>query len=259
MEGGPSHIDTFDPKPKLRALDMTESASSMGIGRRRYVGSPFQFRRAGKVGIEINEGFEQLSEVVDDICFYRGLQAGGANHSIALDQLNFGMRAEMPAANPAADSVARRCLLARQRIEAGDRFVQVTIGGWDSHQDIAAGHGARIRDIDKPVAALIKDLKRTGLLDETLVVWTGEFGRSPDNWLSADAKAPGRDHNAKAMTVWLAGGGAPRGKIVGATDELGATAVDAVHPMKDFHATLRYLLGLNPVQDGGEPIRELIA
>jgi len=94
------------------------------------------------------------------------------------------------------------------------------------------------------MAALIADLKMRGLLDETLVVWGGEFGRSPDNGVRGGAEVIGRDHNAKAMTLLLAGGGVKRGEVVGATDETGATAVEAVHPIKDFHMTLLHLLGL---------------
>jgi membrane-anchored protein YejM (alkaline phosphatase superfamily) len=145
--------------------------------------------------------------------------------------------------------------------------------GWDSHDYIDKAHGSRLRAIDKPVAGLLADLKRTGLLDETLVVWAGEFGRSPDNGIRRGSTAWGRDHNANAMTVWLAGGGAPRGAIVGATDETGAAAVEVVHPLRDFHVTLLRLLGLDDnrlryfhagrekqlSQVGGEVIGQLIA
>lgn len=234
MEGGPSHIDTFDPKPALRRLHGTSSRRG-----RRYVGSPFGFRRAGKVGIEINEGFEQLSEVVDDLCFYRGLQAAGANHTVAL--------AHLAPAGPVTYSLQH----ALRPLEQGARLVQVRIGGWDSHADLERGHGAMIRAVDRPVAELIRHLKRTGRLDETLVVWAGEFGRSPDSGEGTS----GRDHNPRAMTVWLAGGGVPGGRIVGATDELGETAVEAVHPMEDFQATIAALLGATPAR--GRPIAEL--
>jgi uncharacterized protein (DUF1501 family) len=170
------------------------------------------------------------------------------------------------------DAVARRCLLARRMIEAGVRFVQVVVMGWDSHDYIHKAHGSRIKAIDQPVAALLKDLKRTGLLEDTLVVFAGEFGRSPDNGIRGDGKAWGRDHNAKAMTVWLAGGDAPRGKIVGATDEVGGSAVEEVHPIKNFHVTALRLLGLDDAkltylhagrdkqlsQTGGELIRSLL-
>ena len=171
------------------------------------------------------------------------------------------------------DAFARKCLLARRLVENGVRFVQIFSGGWDSHDYLERSHAARIRSIDKPVAALIKDLKARGLLDETLVVWTGEFGRTPDNTKRGGGIALGRDHNADAMALWLAGGGVRAGQIVGATDELGFRAVEAVHPIRDLHVTLLHLLGLDDnkltyfhggrykqlSQVGGEVIGELIA
>ena len=413
MEGGPSHIDTFDPKPKLAALHMTKFQkerskfeANMNTGERYYVQSPFQFRRAGEMGIEINSLLENFAGVVDDCCFYRGLKADSVNHPTALYHLNTGtqfggdpavgawtcyglgtqnqnlpafvvlpdvaypqggaanwssgylppyyqgtplrpgatpvldmappagvtperqranldllsafnklhqqrhpeheelaariesyelafrMQAEMPGVvdfskespktlemygiggkDKDADALGRRCLLARRLVQSGVRFVQVIAMGWDSHDYIEKAHGARLRAIDKPVSGLLKDLKRTGLLDETLVVWGGEFGRSPDNGIRRGSPAWGRDHNANAMSVWLAGGGVKAGQIVGATDEVGGAGVEAVHPIKDFHVTLLHLLGLDDnklrflhagrekqlSQVGGQVIRELLA
>ena len=413
MEGGPSHIDTIDPKPRLGDLHMTEFAkeknkfeASMNTGKRYYVKSPFKFNRAGQLGIEINTLFESFSDCVDNVCFYRGLQATSVNHPTALYHLNTGnrfggdpaigswaayglgtenenlpafivlpdvaypqggaanwsngflpahyqgtplraqgapvldmtppdyvteyqqranldllgklnrkheqrhpgheelaariesyelafrMQAEMPDAidiesedaatralygiggdNKDADSIGRRCLLARRLVERGVRFVQVIAGGWDSHDYIEKAHGARMRAVDKPIGGLLKDLERRGLLEDTLVVWSGEFGRSPDNGIRGADKAWGRDHNATAMACWMAGGGAPRGKIVGATDETGREAVEVAHPLKNFHVTLLHLLGLDDArltyfaqgrdkqlsQTGGELIPELIA
>ena len=413
MEGGPSHIDTFDPKPKLETLHMTKFnkertkfEANMNTGERYYVRSPFQFRRAGKLGIEINDLFESFAGVVDEVCFYRGLKAESVNHPTALYHLNCGnqfggdpavgawmsyglgtenqnlpafvvlpdvaypqggaanwsngflpahyqgtplrpegapildlspppgmtverqqanlqllqqlnrkhqernphhdelaariesyelafrMQATMPkvvdidsepvatremygigGTDKDADAIGRRCLLARRLVQHGVRFVQVIAGGWDSHDYIDKAHGSRVRAIDKPVAALIKDLKRTGLLDETLVVWAGEFGRSPDNGIRRGSQVWGRDHNANAMSVWLAGGGVKSGQIVGATDDVGGAGVDVVHPIKDFHVTLLHLLGLDDSklryfhagrekqlsQTGGQVIRELLA
>lgn len=412
MEGGPSHIDTFDPKPKLEQIHMTrfqkernKFEANMNTGERYYVRSPFEFRRAGRLGIEINSLFQSFSEVVDDVCFYRGLQAESVNHPTALYHLNTGnqfggdpaagawvsyglgtinqnlpafvvlpdvaypqggaanwsngylpahyqgtplrpegapvldmapppgvtlesqranlellnefnrlhrqrhphhdelaarmesyelafrMQAEMPRVldlsserprtlemyaiggpDKEAAAFGRRCLLARRLIEAGVRFVQLIAMGWDSHDYIEKAHGARMRAIDQPIAALLKDLKRTGLLEETLVVWAGEFGRSPDNGIRRGGAAWGRDHNAKAMPVWLAGGGVKAGHIAGATDDVGGGAIECIHPIKDFHVTLLHLLGLNDdklrfphagrekqlSQTGGSVIRELL-
>jgi hypothetical protein len=174
---------------------------------------------------------------------------------------------------PETDGFARRCLLARKLVESGVRFVQIYAAGWDAHDYLEKSHSARIRAVDRPIAALLTDLRRRGLLERTLIVWSGEFGRSPDNGLRGGVTTAGRDHNAKAMTVWLAGAGVRAGHVVGATDELGDHAVDVVHPLKDLHTTLLHLLGLNDnrltyfhegrfkqlSQTGGTVIRELLA
>ncbi|MDA9764985.1 DUF1501 domain-containing protein, partial [Opitutales bacterium] len=175
--------------------------------------------------------------------------------------------------NDDTESFGRKLLLARRLVEKGVRFVQAYTGGWDSHDYIERAHGARIKSIDKPIAGLIKDLKARGMLDDTLIVWCGEFGRSPDNGFRQGGEAYGRDHNAKAMTMWLAGGGVNAGHTIGATDEIGSEAVDVVHPIRDVHVTLLHLLGLDDnrltyfsggrfkqlSQFGGKVIPELIA
>ncbi len=172
----------------------------------------------------------------------------------------------------ATDTFGRKCLLARRLVERGVRFVQLYNGTWDSHDDIGRAHAKLVRGVDKPIAGLISDLKRRSLLDETLIVWCGEFGRSPDNGVRGGI-AYGRDHNAQAMTVWLAGGGVNAGETIGATDEIGAEAVECVHPIRDLHVTLLHLLGLDDSkltyfhsgrfkqlsQFGGQVINELLA
>ena len=144
-----------------------------------------------------------------------------------------------------SDTFGRKCLLARRLIEKGVRFVQIYSGGWDSHDYLERAHGTLISSIDQPISGLITDLKQRGMLDETLIVWSGEFGRSPDNGLRGNGVAYGRDHNALAMPIWLAGGGVNAGQIVGQTDEIGEKAVEVVHPMKDQHVTILRLLGLD--------------
>jgi hypothetical protein len=142
------------------------------------------------------------------------------------------------------DAFGRKCLLARKMVESGVRFVQLYHGTWDSHDYIQRAHGNLVRAVDKPIAALLTDLKQRGLLESTLVVWCGEFGRTPDNGVRGGT-AYGRDHNPNAMTIWLAGGGCNAGHTIGSTDELGMTAVEEVHPIRDFHVTLLRLLGLD--------------
>ena len=171
----------------------------------------------------------------------------------------------------------RRCLLARRLVERGVRFVQLYAGGahndsnWDAHGDLEKNHNLHAGRTDKPIAGLLKDLKRRGLLDETLVVWGGEFGRQPT---AEYAKGTGRDHNAYGFTMWIAGGGIKGGISVGETDELGGAAVtDRLH-VKRLHATILNQLGLDPERltyfyngldqklvgvEGAEPIHQVIA
>jgi len=407
MEGGPSQVDTFDPKPKLNALHKTESKRTAGLanGKRFYVGSPFKSRKVGNAGIDMSDQWQFLAEpeVADELCVYRGCKAESLNHPEALLHMNTGSRLggdpglgawttyglgsenqnlpgyvvmtelALPQAGPAnwtngflpayyqgtrlrsngspvlnlhppkyktrdhqraaLDELAklnaahaeahpqhaelkarmesyelayrmqmsvpgvvdiesepehlqtaygldrketaafgRQCLMARRLVEKGVRFVQIFAGGWDSHDYLEKGHSSRIASVDQPIAALIKDLKARGLLEDTLVVWTGEFGRTPDNNYRGGVTALGRGHNADAMNMWFAGGGTKAGTIVGATDEIGAEAVDVVHPIRDVHVTMMHLLGLDDnkltyfhagrykqlSQFGGELIPELI-
>jgi hypothetical protein len=134
----------------------------------------------------------------------------------------------------------RQCLLARRFAEAGVRFIQCTHGYWDQHADLKAQHTKLAAEVDKPIAGLLRDLKSRGLLDETLVVWGGEFGRTP-----TAQGTDGRDHNPHGFTYWLAGGGAKPGTTFGETDDYGFyVANDKVH-VHDLHATLLYLMGLD--------------
>lgn len=146
--------------------------------------------------------------------------------------------------NPATQGFGQRCLLARRMIERGVRFVQVYSGdtnGWDAHSDVLKNHGALCAATDQPVAALLTDLKRRGLWDDTLVIWGGEFGRMP---MSESGK--GRDHNPWGYSIWLAGGGVKGGYVHGATDEIGLRALEQPVHIRNFHATLLHLLGLDP-------------
>jgi hypothetical protein len=144
------------------------------------------------------------------------------------------------------DDYGRRCLLARRMVEKGVRFVCVVSGGgpgnlqWDAHDDIEENHLRMAAQTDKPVAGLIKDLKRRGLLDQTLVLWGGEFGRSPESQGSK-----GRDHHNLGFTMWMAGGGIKGGQIVGATDEIGLRATENPVHFRDIHTTILHQLGLN--------------
>ncbi|MBM3812134.1 MAG: DUF1501 domain-containing protein [Acidimicrobiia bacterium] len=144
------------------------------------------------------------------------------------------------------DDYARRCLLARRMVERGVRFVTVVSGGgpgnlqWDAHEDIEENHVRMAAQTDQPVAALIKDLKRRGMLDSTLVLWGGEFGRSPEA-----QGGKGRDHHNTGFTMWMAGGGIKGGQVVGATDGIGLRAVERPVHFRDIHTTMLHQMGLS--------------
>ena len=178
--------------------------------------------------------------------------------------------------DPKTNEFGRKCLLARRLVERGVRFVQIYSGGhhndnnWDAHGDLKINHDRHAGRTDKPIAGLIKDLKRRGMLDETLIVWTGEFGRQPT---AEYAEGTGRDHNSYGFTLWLAGGGIKGGTSVGETDELGSAAVTDRFHVKNLHATVLTQLGFDPNAlsfnfggldqrlvgvEGAEPIHQLI-
>jgi hypothetical protein len=177
---------------------------------------------------------------------------------------------------PRTADFGRKCLIARRLVERGVRFVQIYSGGahnddnWDAHADLVANHEHHAGNTDKPIAGLINDLKRRGLLDQTLIVWGGEFGRQPT---AEFREGTGRDHNSFGFTMWMAGGGIKGGTSVGQTDELGSAAVEDRFHVKNLHATILHQLGLDPNGlnyfyaglhqklvgvEGAEPIRQLI-
>ena len=159
----------------------------------------------------------------------------------------------------------RLCLLSRRLVEQGVRFVQLYDGGWDAHSKLKSNHTNRIGQVDQPIAGLLRDLKLRGMLDETLVVWATEFGRTP-----GAERSDGRDHHPYGFSVWMAGGGLKGGVAHGATDEIGFHAVEQRHYVTDIHATILHQLGLDPRQlevpghkrldiDFGTPIHDVIA
>ncbi|MCH7751699.1 MAG: DUF1501 domain-containing protein [Planctomycetes bacterium] len=182
---------------------------------------------------------------------------------IAAFELAFRMQSECPEAvdvsretaatramygldNEKTAVTGRNCLLARRLVERGVRFVQIYCGAgsrWDAHTKLESNHGGLCQEIDQPIAALLTDLKQRGLLDETLIVWGGEFGRTP-----MSEKGDGRDHNPFGFTMWLAGGGVRGGQTIGTTDELGLRAVDDPVHVHDLHATILYALGIDHMQ-----------
>jgi uncharacterized protein (DUF1501 family) len=138
------------------------------------------------------------------------------------------------------DNFGRQCLTARRLIEGGVRFVEITSGGWDHHRNLKESLATSCRNIDKPIAGLIADLKKKDMLKDTLIIWAGEFGRTP-----YAQGGDGRDHNHRGFTTWMAGGGSKGGTSVGATDEVGYEAVENKVHIHDWHATILHLLGLD--------------
>lgn len=146
------------------------------------------------------------------------------------------------------DEYGRNCLIARRLVERGVRFIQLYSGGghleetWDAHESVEKNHGQHGAEVDQPISALLTDLEQRGLLDETLIIWGGEFGRMP---FSEGKDAPGRNHNPYGFTMWLAGGGVKGGMTYGETDEFGFEAVQNKVHLHDLHATILHLMGLD--------------
>jgi uncharacterized protein DUF1501 len=379
MDGGVSHVDSFDPKPELDRRDnqlYTDSRNPTAMGNRRWLRSPWAFRRRGLSGLPISDLFSHIATCADDLAVVRSMKAdlplhstgvlflhtgvnnagrpslgswisyglgtenrnlpsfvvlshgvvpcGGmenyssgflpVNHQatlfhadgVPIDNIrppgqargagrqnpmldlvrdqnadfarstgtesiirNYELAYRMQSLVPDVLDLAResratqqlygidspiaskrlygiQCLRARRLVESGVRFVEITCppgasnGAWDQHGDLRKGHEKNALDTDQAIAGLIKDLKSRGLLEETLVLCAGEFGRTPHS-----AGRDGRDHHPEGFSVWLAGGGVKGGTIYGATDELGMHAVENMCTMHDLHATILHLLGVD--------------
>jgi hypothetical protein len=374
MPGGPSQVDTFDPKPELARRNGQPSPKLYLGQKRNLLASPWKFHKHGQSGLEVSELFPQVANHVDKLCLLRGMVADDVNHPGGCLQMNTGERvatrpslgswvtyglgtenqnlpgfiaigpgplieggrqygaAFLPGAfqgtfvsdlnNPirnlkndlvtpvrkrreldalrqlnelhqaarpddgrlaariasfelayrmqtqAPDAFdlsnetrevqtlygidrqeteifGRQCLLARRLVERGVRFVQLyhTTGGfqpWDQHSDLKGGHAKNALATDRPIAGLLADLASRGLLEDTLVIWGGEFGRTP-----AAEGTNGRDHHPFGFTTWLAGGGVRGGLSHGKTDEFGWEAVEGRVHVHDLHATILHLLGLD--------------
>ena len=362
--GGPTQVDTWDPKPELKKFDDKTIPGHDGLA----FGSPFEFKKSGKSGVEVSSVFPKLGEVIDEMAIIRSLWTdipahevaqrfmntgslqlpkpslgawtvyglgsenqnmpgfitmGGApdwrqssflpgifqgcnvnyrtnmdlddvimniknqftpmerqrreldlvrklneEHSRALQkdaqleariesfEMAFKMQTEATDAfDISKESEATRdmygrtetgakMLVARRLVERGVRFVQVEAGGWDTHEGVATRLPQVAGNIDGPAAALIKDLKQRGLLDSTLIIWGGEFGRTVTRDRNGGGTA-GRDHNGRAMVAWMAGGGVKGGQTYGSTDEFGARAVENKVHIHDLHATILALLGFD--------------
>lgn len=375
MQGGPSHVDTFDYKPRLNKGSGDLAGLSGLSGDAKWLGSPFEFKQHGESGLPISELFPHLAKHADDLCMINGMHTDLPSHPQAFAQLHTGSfqfvrpslgawslyglgtenqnlpgfitlsppsgannygsaflpaiyqgtpigstlrqlsyetspismpnienskqsreqqrlqldfvnslnqgKLEKEVHNPEVEGViesfelafrmqseipdlldietesqatkdlygidnqttadfGRQCLLARRFAEAGVRFIEITHGSWDQHRNLEQALRDNTAATDQPIAALLTDLKQRDMLKDTLIVWSGEFGRTP--YAQGD---DGRDHNNKGFTSWMAGGGVKGGLRYGATDEVGYHAVlDKTH-IHDLHATMLHLMGLD--------------
>jgi hypothetical protein len=390
--GGPSQIDLFDPKPELTRRHGEELPASVRMGQRLTTmtsqqaswplsGSPYQFAKHGRSGIEFSELLPHTAQVADELCLIRSVQTDAINHDPGITLLQTGSQlpgrpsfgswlsyglgsenenlpafvvmlsggeagdqplygrlwgsaflpsqhqgvrlrpegdlipylssppgidattrrrsldtlsalnrlaqaqhgdretlarieqyelaarmqtavpelADLSQESPASlaaygpdvqrpGSYARNCLLARRLAERGVRFIQLYHRDWDHHQNLTKGLVKQTTATDQPTAALVRDLKERGLLDETLVIWGGEFGRTAYCQGTLDAPLAGRDHHSRCFSLWLAGGGVRPGHVHGKTDDFSYNVVDQPVHINDLHATLLHLLGIDHLQ-----------
>ncbi|NCF94087.1 MAG: DUF1501 domain-containing protein [Verrucomicrobiaceae bacterium] len=221
---GPKHLDR---RAQRRQLDFIQQLNSQHL--------------------ESRPGGQELASRIQSYELAYRMQAE-APEAVDLNQESTQTLESYGVGQQPTDEFGRNCLVARRLVERGVRFVQLYSGGghleepWDAHESIEQNHGRHGAEVDQPIAALLTDLEQRGMLDETLVVWGGEFGRMP---FSEGKDAPGRNHNPYGFSMWMAGGGVKGGMAYGETDEFGFEAVkDKVH-VHDIHATILYLLGID--------------
>lgn len=199
---------------------------------------------------DANPGEKELAARIESFELAYRMQSA-APEALNIDGEPAHIQAAYGIDNDRCSHFAKQCLTARRMVERGVRFVQIYSGGmenqrsWDGHNDIEGNHRQFAGETDQPIAALLQDLAQRGLLDSTLVIWGGEFGRLP---VSQKSAKPGRDHNPHAMAYWLAGGGTRGGTSFGATDEIGHKAAEDRVNLHDLHATILHLMGLNHTQ-----------
>ena len=226
-------------------LDLVPPAHMRGGIQREVINS---IQRANKRHASTRTGSADLDARIASYELAYGMQTT-ASEAVELDKETEHTVKLYGIDDPATQNFGKRCLLARRLVERGVRFIQVYSGGahnddnWDAHGDLEKNHNHHAGATDKPIAGLLKDLKDRGMLDETLVIWGGEFGRQPT---AEYTKGSGRDHNSYGFTMWMAGGGIKGGVSVGTTDEIGSAAVDKPFHVKNLHATVLHQLGLDP-------------
>jgi hypothetical protein len=226
-------------------LDLHPPAGSLNLEQQRS--ELDQLARINQNYVEKHPGISELTARISSYELAFRMQ-GCAPEAVNIDSESEETKRLYGLDNKVSEPFGRQCLMARRLIERGVRAVQLWNGAvvnqnvdtWDAHNSIVDNHGRHAPEVDKPIAGLITDLKRRGLLDETLVVWHSEFGRMP-----LSQKGVGRDHNPGALTVWMAGAGIKGGQSIGATDEFGWKATEQIVSAHDFHATILHLLGVD--------------
>ncbi|QEF97392.1 hypothetical protein Mal15_14320 [Stieleria maiorica] len=270
-ENLPGYVVMLDPK--AGPISGAKNWSS-GYMPATYAGTVFRTKGAPILNLDRPKGMSQdvQRELIDSIqtANQRHMETRSDNDDLASRIASYELAYKMQSAAPEAvdlstedqrtlsmygidreetNDFGTRCLIARRLVDRGVRFVQLYSGGahnddnWDAHGDLELNHNRHAGRTDLPIAALLTDLKQRGMLDETLVVWGGEFGRQPT---AEYAKGSGRDHNSFGFTMWMAGGGIKGGMSFGTTDELGSAAVENPLHVKNMHATVLHLMGLDP-------------
>ena len=203
--------------------------------------------RLNRIDLERNPGNSELAARIESYELAYRMQ-GCAPEVVELSGESEAVRKLYGLDQAVTEPFGRQCLMARRLVERGVRFVQLYHGGlgnqntdtWDAHEDIVSNHTKHAAEVDLPIAGLLKDLKSRGLLDSTLVIWQGEFGRMP-----ISQRGVGRDHNPGAMSIWMAGAGIRGGQVIGSSDEFGYKAEEQPISIHDLHATILHLLGLD--------------
>ncbi len=241
----PSVFQGTHLRPRGEAIaNLRAPAEMTGAQQRRQLGLLAKLNRGH---LQRNDGESELAARIESFELAYRMQFA-APEALNIDSESSHIKSLYGIGNRKCDHFARQCLTARRMVERGVRFVQIYSGGmenqrsWDGHNDIIGNHSGFAAETDQPIAGLISDLEQRGMLDETLIVWGGEFGRLP---ISQKARKPGRDHNPHAFTFWFAGGGIKGGTTYGSTDEIGFKAAQNRASVNDLHATILHQLGLD--------------
>jgi hypothetical protein len=232
---------------RSQGTPLLDLATPAGVGSKTQRQSLDLLARLNHEHLQTRPGDSELAARIQSYELAYRMQTSAAE-VVDVNRESARIREQYGLDNKRTADFGRKCLITRRLLEKGVRFIQLYSGGghledtWDGHTDCIANHKLHAGETDQPIAALMADLKRTGLWDETLLIWGGEFGRTPT---SEGVGKPGRDHNPHGFCMWLAGAGVKGGQAIGSTDELGFKAVEQRCHISDFHATILHLMGLD--------------